>query len=342
MRKVAALLSILAIPSLPTASLAQAAAVPPLTAANSWLNRAALVDTSVSAGALCLLNTDCTWRGQNKWAVNFDGTTGNPSNYPIIYHTGAYAQGIVSPRSAVVLQLVGVPSNPVNSGEINIIDAFAYNGYAAINAERYDRGGPNNGRVLAHENIGNIGFDPYDGVSDANTAGFGCQTTEEQIHDTNHGTGCVLWYTPAAAGANKRYTAISFGWGGLGGVGIGEASYQVPVTDLGPGTLNVASDIVSHNHYRSRGPAPTVTSCGSSPSITGTDNAGAVGTGGAVTACTVKFKAAWNAAPICIVQTRNSATPVAYISAGPTTTAFTVAFSASLNGGFSYICQGVS
>ena len=55
-------------------------------------------------------------------------------------------------------------------------------------------------------------------------------------------------------------------------------------------------------HLRHTGTAPTLSSCGTTPSITGTDLGGKVTIGtGATTSCTVTFAAAFAAAPACVV-----------------------------------------
>jgi hypothetical protein len=62
------------------------------------------------------------------------------------------------------------------------------------------------------------------------------------------------------------------------------------------------------------GTAPTVTSCGStpSPSITGTDIAGKVTTGGTATACTITFGSTYTNAPACWLQPEGTATQPTY------------------------------
>jgi hypothetical protein len=204
--------------------------------------------------------------------------------------------------------------------------------------------GPNNGAVQNGEPIGYYAFVPLDGSSNSNTGGLAAQATENMDNATgHHGTSLQLQYTPNAAGANKfRYVGITISNGGNGGVTVGDdgtGSHQTPPTDLGKGTLHVADSVVSGNHFSSDGAAPTVSSCGTSPSVGGTDNVGQVSVGGA-TSCTVNFHTAWANAPICIVQTKANATPVAYVSS-VSTTKFVFSLSASLTGGVYYICQGL-
>lgn len=84
--------------------------------------------------------------------------------------------------------------------------------------------------------------------------------------------------------------------------------------------------------------APSVTSCGTTPSIAGHDNAWTITTGsGTVTACTVNFSSAWNATPTCVVTT--SATGITPAITAISTNAVTLGFSATLTSGTVYgIC----
>lgn len=71
------------------------------------------------------------------------------------------------------------------------------------------------------------------------------------------------------------------------------------------------------------GTAPTIGTCGSSPSIVGNDNTfrATIGTGGIATACTITFAATWANAPIC--QCSDETTAVS-LQPQPTTTALVI------------------
>lgn len=357
-----------------------------------------------------------TFGSQTNIAVTYDGTTAGPTYIPVFYHTCAWDSGLVSPRSAAILQLIGCPQYAAGSDEeINAINIDGYGGDPGVNIERYDRGtvpttaatstsqsvltfantpawviaggvvtdntqggasvgtvssatsttitltanslinvasgdvlnivGVNNGAVQNGEAIGDFGFDPFDGSSDANTAGIGATATETQSNGGgNHGTGVTIAYTPNGDGPYKRFTGITISHSGHGGVTVGDTGYPSspgsPPTDLGEGTLNVVSDVATGNHYRSLGGTPAVSSCGTSPTIYGTDNAGYVGVGSSVTSCTITFVKAWNGAS-CIVQNKNNTSPVAYVN-NLSNTVLVVEFSAAYTGSFYYICQGWS
>jgi uncharacterized protein YaiE (UPF0345 family) len=381
--------------------------------------------TAQSGDYTCTLVTNCgptnatnTWTGANTFgpqtdiSVTYDGTTSGPTYIPIFYHTCAQEGGIVSPRSAALLQIVGCPQYAAGSDEeINLLSLFGYGGNDQLNLERYDRGtvptnaatsmssntlhfaatpywvvagavvtdvtaggasvgtasstttttivlvnnssiavasgdvlnilNPNNGAVLSGESIGGLAADPYDGTSDATTAGIGFATTENQVHDTHHGTDVVISYTPNNAGSNKRYDGITISHSGHGGVTVGDTGYQSPPTDLGSGTLNVVSDVMTGGHFRTDGNHGSLSSCGASANFNGgTDQAGQISVGPGVTSCTYTFNTAWAAAPVCIAQTYQAATPTTYVTS-QSGSSFTVNFSAAFTGAFEYICMGI-
>lgn len=81
---------------------------------------------------------------------------------------------------------------------------------------------------------------------------------------------------------------------------------------LGPSIGKQWTAIFS-NHPRTTGNAPALTSCGTSPTISGTDSAGTVTLGtGTPTACTITFNAAYAAAPACIVVWRTNIASMIY------------------------------
>jgi len=117
-------------------------------------------------------------------------------------------------------------------------------------------------------------------------------------------------------------------------------------TGDGDNRFNVTSGLSRFDgHVEAAGTDPTLSSCGTSPSIIGSDTAGVVTLGTAnPTACTVTFATAYTTnAPACVVTHQiNIAVPL-YFSA-ISTSGFTVTTStgANLNAGkFDYICVGV-
>lgn len=85
--------------------------------------------------------------------------------------------------------------------------------------------------------------------------------------------------------------------------------------------------------------APALTSCGTSPTISGTDTAGTVTMGtGTPTGCVITFNAAYAAAPHCVVTWR--ATPLTSQSYAVSTTAITLTQTATSSNIVDYLCMG--
>jgi hypothetical protein len=83
--------------------------------------------------------------------------------------------------------------------------------------------------------------------------------------------------------------------------------------------------------------APALTSCGTSPSILGSDTSGVVTMGTASpTGCVITFTTAYKAAPTCVVNW--NATPLASQSWSVSTTALTLTQTATSSNAASYIC----
>lgn len=85
--------------------------------------------------------------------------------------------------------------------------------------------------------------------------------------------------------------------------------------------------------------APALTSCGTTPSIVGTDLAGTVTMGTTATGCVITFNTAKSAAPHCVVTW--IATPLASQSYVTSTTAITTTQTSTSNNVLKYICVGI-
>jgi len=100
-------------------------------------------------------------------------------------------------------------------------------------------------------------------------------------------------------------------------------------------------EIDSAGHLIGKGTAPSVSSCGTSPSVSGTDTVGriTVGTGGVATSCTLTFAASWSTAPVCTIADETTSL---LVTPGPTTTTLVItaatAFGASDK--LAYHCLG--
>lgn len=95
------------------------------------------------------------------------------------------------------------------------------------------------------------------------------------------------------------------------------------------------------HHYFS-GPVPTLTSCGTSPSVTaGNDNAGIIQVGSvAATGCTITFAHAWNSTPSCEVTEQTGSVANAF-SYTVSSTAIVVSQTGLTSDILNYSCSGI-
>lgn len=128
---------------------------------------------------------------------------------------------------------------------------------------------------------------------------------------------------------NHAVKWITDGVAGDGGLGF---------TELVNGNFNLYLDTVGH--LRITGSTPALTSCGTSPAITGTDIAGVVTMGtGSPTGCVITFATTYTAAPTCVVTSQSQLSSFAYsIAATAITTVQTGTSSNKLN----YRCDAQS
>jgi hypothetical protein len=85
-------------------------------------------------------------------------------------------------------------------------------------------------------------------------------------------------------------------------------------------------------------PAPVLTSCGTSPTITGSDFSFKLVTGSAATTCTITFGQAFVTAPQCFLQANGGATQPTYTTS---TTALTVTVDIASTT-YSGLCMSIS
>lgn len=120
------------------------------------------------------------------------------------------------------------------------------------------------------------------------------------------------------------------------GLGIGTTS---PVT-----MLAVTGDITGQHLY-STSTAPTISSCGTSPSVAGSDGAGKVTIGSTIgvdTSCVATFALVWKHVPSCVATNETSVLAARQINAVTTLTTVTFNVNTAFSDGdvISYICQG--
>lgn len=95
------------------------------------------------------------------------------------------------------------------------------------------------------------------------------------------------------------------------------------------------------DHIVSTGTTPSVSSCGVSPIVQGTDNAGVItiGSGVSVTSCAISFAKSFINPPVCVVSDNSSVVSASISSVA--TSGVTFALSSTLGGGtLWYICIG--
>ncbi len=123
-----------------------------------------------------------------------------------------------------------------------------------------------------------------------------------------------------------------------GDVGISSStpSYQFTVGSSTGDAIDV------YGHELSYGPAPVLSSCGTSPSIHGTDRTGAITLGTSATGCVMTFVAPYptGSQVSCTATTNSTTIPAALTSAS--TSAVTFSLSAAITGGVIYYNCGAS
>lgn len=113
-------------------------------------------------------------------------------------------------------------------------------------------------------------------------------------------------------------------------------SVQLTQDPRSPLTLDGSNNLYTPAHVNSMGVAPSLSSCGSGPSIVGSDVAGAVTV--KTTGCTITFSQSYANAPACVVvDSTTPSTSMAY-----TTTTAHIAISAGLSSSdiIFYACVG--
>ena len=151
-------------------------------------------------------------------------------------------------------------------------------------------------------------------------------TTPQATLDVSNSSGSAFRVAPTASEVD--YLQITGGISGTPGVATlsaqgSDADVSLALVPQGGGFVNV------NGHIETHGTAPTITTCGTSPSVTGNDNTFSISIGsGTVTACTINFNHYWQHIPVCNVSPGYNAT--GYVS-GSSNTAITIKLSA--NGG---------
>lgn len=190
-----------------------------------------------------------------------------------------------------------------------------------------------NSNTAQYVALGNItpntaGLNGIISLPETNNTCFGSGASQETLCGlTGHAFGVNPNNSGSQTIAQLNFTLGSFTQGGL----------------ISPGGINVTGSS-SNGHMLFSGPslsAGALSSCGTSPTINGTDSAGTITVGSAAgTTCVLTFANAWGTAPSCVV-TDDSA--IVAIQGTTTTTTLTLTGSAALTGAkLTYHCASIS
>lgn len=90
----------------------------------------------------------------------------------------------------------------------------------------------------------------------------------------------------------------------------GSTAFQTPllflVASSSPTATTSVFSIDNAGHVSIPGPSPTISACGTNPSVIGSDTAGTITAGtGTVTSCLLTFTAAYSAPPVCFANVKS-------------------------------------
>ena len=194
-------------------------------------------------------------------------------------------------------------------------------------------------------------------VLSAGNVGIGSTSPYAQlsIATPNGATGSLGTLFAIASSTQAGATTTLFSVSNVGNVGVGTttpaATLDIAGTLGSQRTLfNVSSTTATNivnslfsikgtGHVIGSSTSPTLSGCGTSPSVLGDDRHGTVTAGGTATGCTVTFATPYTVAPSCVVtpQTGSIANSFSYTESA---TAITVTQTGLGSGKFDYNCEG--
>lgn len=232
-----------------------------------------------------------------------------------------FSQNATTGISTVTSGLVVIGADGTGAGVSNL--NFAIN--SGFSAYRADGTAASPSALGSGEFIGASAFAGYNGTTYVGGARILAITSEAWGGSAN---GEYFRFDTTLAGGTTRRSSLCILGGVVVGTGCG-SSYD-------PGLNNLA--VVGH--YRSNGTAPGVSSCGTSPAITGTDVAGIITAGsGTVTSCTVTFASAYASAPACHAS---SSTAITSLTVSSSTAALVIGGASLTSDTIYYTCMGTS
>lgn len=148
----------------------------------------------------------------------------------------------------------------------------------------------------------------------ATTSGFGYNSNNANTYYTSGGSALLeIGGNAGGFGINIYGTINGYNFGSSAGLatdgGIRRISAGLLAVNDGSQT-NTAYRDLKVRKLAVGGTAPALTSCGTSPTITGADGAFILVTGTGATACTVTFNTAFSNAAVCVISARSGTDPV--------------------------------
>jgi len=281
----------------------------------------------------------------NGYGLYVNAPTSATNNYAAAFIGGNVGIGTSSPSSALTVAggslLVQFPNTTLAS----FINTQAHGSAAGAGMI----GGSDSGAAMSSGD--RLGFLLFTGAKDnshnlGNAAGVIGFASENW---TSTSTGAELSFAVTPNSSTSRGEVARITNDGRLGIGSGTPTSVlsikgiagIPIFTVASSTNSPIFKITANGHTSWGGETPTVSSCGSSPSISGNDVTGRVLVGsGVVTSCTVTFARAYTNTPVCFAEAENSALAVA-ASSTPTSVVVTTASTIG-SGSVIYKCEGIS
>lgn len=319
-------------------------------------------------------NTALTVRSTGANGINLDSDAGSAVDSGRLFFSNATAGQGISVRNNAASLLFGISATPGSSSgtemlrltqfgglQVNTVNALAYqvstqlgvsttttSVFAAVSTQAPGSGsGAGMSGLLsviptaADQRLGFYTIGAMDGANNFGNS-LAIQGFSSQTWSSNSARGSYLTFATTPNNSITRAEVMRLDQNGRVGIGTttpwGLLSVQGttnPIFVIATSTGNAVFRIDSKGHTVSVGPDPTISSCGSGPTIVGNDRSGAITVGsGVITSCAMTFATAYVSAPSCTMTINTTA-----VTGGITaisTTDVTFSFSATLGGGIIY------
>lgn len=302
---------------------------------SSTFNGAVVISTSINAGGTGTSGQFLTSGGQGlvSWTSGNVGTitgvtggtglSGGGTSGIVTLNIVSTAAFTTSTQTFSAAQ--SFTSSETFSGAVLISTSVSLNGTVGTNGQIFTSAGPGAVATWTTPSAGASGI-----VSPGTftwTNNFGIQASTLSLINTTSAN--TLTISTSSTGVNL--VAVS------SIPAILQSDFILTVSSL---SAAVVFGVQNNSHVVSSGTAPSMGTCGSSPSVDGTDFSGVITVGGGVvTACTLNFTYPFARAPVCVAS--DNSTTVAVSLGTISTTAVTFNTPSTLGGGLIYyICVG--